>query len=304
MEKQNRFETRKSSIESFFNEYSLAKKKFYQTDGKLNRSVDASGWMPSVNEEIANRILKYVKKLLPEKKELIHLDCGTGLGYLPKVMNSEPGFLSFGIEGSAYLTEPTTYSGKPTGLHEPLGPHNGMVAPKEKILITDLCKEITDVRLKKAFDLTTSFEVIEHVDRRDQMTFWKNMTYLSDYHLCGIHIANEEHDQHCTINPPEVWDHIFTELGMDWKRLNDFPTPEWDCSVFYLLKLPESLPNKRLSFGSPQKLQVIKRILLRNEKIADFYVSTKVIGWKSAIKLKLSWPYRKLKTLIYQDSHA
>jgi hypothetical protein len=178
------------------------------------------------------------------------------------------------------------------------------VAPKEMILITDLCKEISDPRLKKAFDLTTSFEVIEHVDRRDQMTFWKNMTFLSDYHLCGIHIANEEHDHHCTINSPEVWDSIFTQLGFEWKRLNDFPTPEWDCSVFYLIKLPSAISPKKISFGSSQKLQSIKRLLLRNQKMADFYVSAKVIGWKGALQNKLSWPLRKLRNIFKQDSHA
>lgn len=279
-------ENKSENIKSFFNEYCLASGKFFQTDGNVNRSIDGSGWTPSVDEKVATTLRPYLHSFFEDAKVVRHLDCGTGLGYLPKTLHGN-GFESYGVEGAIYLATPSDTYVSPQGLHDALGPHQGMVADKTRILITDLCKPISDPRLKKAFDLTTSFEVIEHVHRDDQLNFWKNLTYLSNYHICAIHVSNEEHDHHCTINEPKEWERIFDDLGIKWKRLDDFPIKNWDCSAFYHLTLPNEITKTNVEFGKPQLFQQAKMQLMKNARIRNFYFEYKEVGLVKSIKRRI-----------------
>jgi hypothetical protein len=270
---------RSERAKEFFQQHSLATNTFYQTDGSTNQSVDASGWMPSVDATIAKQIAPYIQQLFPREHPIVHLDCGTGLGYLPKTLN-ELGFNSYGIEGASYLVNNSDTYIDPDGYHDALGPHPGILEKHDRILITDLCKPITDIRLNKTFHISTSFEVIEHINRKDQFQFWKNIAFLSDYHLCAIHIANDEHDHHCTINSPHTWQRIFNDLGIEWRILSDFPIKNWDCSVFFLLKMPQSISDKNVNFGYSQILPAIKSNLFRNNFIRRKYYRYKALGFK------------------------
>lgn len=279
-------DNRSERIKSFFAEYSLAAGKFFQTDGNVNRSIDGSGWTPSVDETVANKLLPYLHGFFESTKIVTHLDCGTGLGYLPKILHGN-GFESYGVEGAVYLANPSDTYIAPQGLHDALGPHRGMIVDKNRVLITDLCKTISDPRLKKAFDLTTSFEVIEHVHRDDQLIFWKNLAYLSNYHICAIHVSNEEHDHHCTINEPKEWERIFDDLGIKWKRLDNFPIKTWTCSAFYYLDMPNEISNTKVNFGKPQFFQQAKMNLMKNDRIRNFYFEYKEFGLIHPIKRRI-----------------
>ena len=79
---------------------------------------------------------------------------------------------------------------------------------------------------------------------------WENIEYLSDFHLCSIHVANEEHREHCTIMRPSEWEDLFAKRGILYQRLGDYPISHdktrevfrestgvgWECSVMYLLR--------------------------------------------------------------------
>lgn len=207
----------------FFYDYSVELNKFYKTTGENNLSVDGSGILPSVDEEAAKEIKELIKILIP-KEHIFHLDIGAGVGWLQKTIEEDIDrkIISFSFEGSAELI-----------------PH--MVCNKKWIAIVDMSLPFVDKRLFRRFDLTTSFEVIEHVHRDHQLQYWKNLAFLAKYHLCGIHVKNEEHPIHCTINSPEKWERIFADMGIKARRLNDFPVKKWDCSAFYFLELPEKI---------------------------------------------------------------
>ena len=205
----------------FFEEYNIDTKHF--TNGSHNKSVDGTGVLPSVDERVSNMFGDFIKNHLDKKNNITHLDIGGGRCWLSKGLDESGSFDSYSFEGSITLL--------------PYIVHN-----HKKVAIVDLSKEITDLRLHRVFDVTTSFEVIEHVHRDDQLQFWKNISYLSKYHICSIHVMNEEHPAHCTINKSSVWNRIFEELGIKYKIIDNI-VPEWDCSVSYFLTLPEKITN-------------------------------------------------------------
>jgi len=210
-----------SKVENFFKEYSVKSNKSYLFSGENNLSVDGSGVLPSINNQNAILIKPLIEKYIT-KETIWHLDLGCGVSWLSKILDGFENIESYGLEGSNNLI-----------------PH--FVHDKSKTMIFDLSREFSDERLYKSFDITTSFELIEHVHRTHQLQFWKNVTYLSNHHLCSIHVENEEHDEHCTINTPKVWEEIFEELGIKYEVIFNFPIKEFDCSVFYFLTMPNKI---------------------------------------------------------------
>lgn len=213
-------------IDSFFKEYNILDGKKY-TDGSHNQSVDGSGKLPSVNEKEAKQILKFLLKNNPVFFYI--LDVGAGLGYLQKYFSDILHCNSF--EGSNSLSP-------------------FVVCDKSKYAIADLSKPFSDHRLYKAFDLSTSFEVFEHIHRDHLDQFITNLRFLSNYHFCSIHTANEEHDLHCTIMQLHEWCDLFNKHGIYYQILGTRDTglhtdnfhkeiglDTWNCSIFLMLKL-------------------------------------------------------------------
>jgi len=209
------------NLKEFFDEYSINSNTTYLSSGANNISVDGSGVLPSIDSNNAHLIKPLIERYI-NKDVITHLDLGAGCCWLSKTLDGYDNFNSYALEGSKYLI-----------------PH--VVHDKSKIVIADLSKEFTDERLHNTFDITTSFELIEHVHRKHQLQFWKNLAYMSKYHLCSIHVKNEEHDLHCTINKPEVWERIFNELDIKFEVIEDFPIKNFDCSAFYFLTFPEKI---------------------------------------------------------------
>lgn len=218
---------------SFFNEFSAAGGGFYNTDGRHNLSVDGSGVLPSVNVKEAQGIKRYLLKKfeLPPSRKMRVLDVGAGAGYLQAALEKDETFEAYSFEGSSALL-----------------PH--AICDKSKYVICDLSKKIDDIRLFKAFNLTTSFEVFEHIYRSDLKCFIENLAFLGDYHLCSIHVANEESYTHCTIIPLEQWIEFFSDLNIKSEVLGYYPCSldtnleemrsecslfHWNCSIFLLL---------------------------------------------------------------------
>ena len=206
------------NVKSFFDEKSVKNNGFFNHDGSHNKSVDGTGETSSVNPNNNSILFSYVKQKINKEDPLV-LDFGTGVGYM--VQNSEK---VYGFEGSKNLI-------------------SKMICDTSRVCITDFTVPIEDSRLKNAFDITTSFEVIEHIPRNFQNNFWKNVSFVSKYHLCSIHIMNQESDTHITITSKERWKEYFNKTGIIAEDLHEeFPYKVWQCSAFFLLKMENFSP--------------------------------------------------------------
>lgn len=208
------------------------------SSGENNESVDGSGILSSVDKKIASNIAKYIYKkfyIFDLKFKPTLLDIGCGQGYLVKAFNQN-NMIGYGFEGSKKLL-------------------NNFVS--ENIYIYDLTKKINNENLYKAFNITTSFEVAEHVPPELQKNFWDNISYLSDYHICSIHKCPPSSNIHPTIWSDEEWQNFFKKNNIEViekisqeifnKECVGYPKNKkyipiknirgnWPCSWFYILK--------------------------------------------------------------------
>lgn len=211
-------------IEEFFKIHSLAtgakftSGKEYKDEGSNSLSVDGSGEVPSVNDKNSPHIAKYI---LDKGYERV-LDIGAGLGYL-QWGAEQVGLDCYSLEGSARLS-----------------PH--VVCDKSKYCIYDITKGV-DTRLCTGFDLTTSFEVIEHIHRDERDAFWDNLEKIACSHIGSIHVTGGEHALHKTVELPAKWMDYFNKRGYLYRILHWFPHTNdlslqsawnlcgWDCSI-------------------------------------------------------------------------
>jgi hypothetical protein len=219
------------TINTFFTEFSIGNNKLYSS-GKKNESIDGTGVLPSVDVKNSVSLINYIKKNYPHVNNI--LDVGAGQGYLNKAaddLKSSLGINCYSIEGCSDLI-----------------PH--VKCDRNKYAIVDFSTKFEDERLKKKFDLTTSFEVLEHVHRKHQDIFWENLSYVSNEHLCSIHVANQQDHQHCCIAPLGKWLEYLcpkgkiTILGKHPKTSDDENCNfrretglyNWDCSIMLHIK--------------------------------------------------------------------
>jgi 2-polyprenyl-3-methyl-5-hydroxy-6-metoxy-1,4-benzoquinol methylase len=200
------------------------------TDGLNNESVDGSGWNPSVTLENAPLIFNFIKDKVPiNLNDASVLDVGCGQGYFIKYLNDTEGIFAMGIEGSADLQKYFCH---------------------DNIVIWDLCKPFNEIDYplsvlnhldKKLFDVSFSFEVIEHVAPNQQREFWHNLRTLSKYHVCSIHVENGVNEYHKTMISESGWIDFFNYAGI--KIVHHIPRDEWikevcpwECSCFFVLE--------------------------------------------------------------------
>jgi hypothetical protein len=199
-------------------------------------STDGTGIVSSVDKIEGKLIADYIyRKFNVDKYDFkpVLLDVGAGQGYLTQAINEK--MIGFGVEGSKNL----------------LGHF-----VSDNVYICDLTKKIDPI-LSKAFNITTSFEVIEHVAPDEQAEFWKNLRYLSDYHVCSIHNCPPVTDGHRAIWTNEQWLSFFEKNQIEVievisqeifnKECVGYPKNKkyipiknirghWPCSLFYILK--------------------------------------------------------------------
>lgn len=188
---------------------------------------DGTGINPSVTIPIAERIIDWIKdKYTPERL----IDIGTGLGHLVTVAHSK-GIYSLGVEGSQQLVN-----------------QSGNTRVQ--------CHDIRKPVLIGPWDITTSFEFIEHVPREDLEKVFFSLSCLSPIHICTIHINPPEHMEHQTIQSREEWLTWFTERKIKATVLLDFPITEWTCSVPFELNLTQYVEYYLLSTSNKQSSTV------------------------------------------------
>jgi len=207
---------KKEQIDLFFNGNKL------KTNGINNSSVDGTGILASVTDTIGQRIANFIYNkfnIADKKDETLILDVGCGQGFLVKNLNNLPNITAYGFEGSSDLL-----------------PH----FKSDNICVFDLSNDLPP-ELEKTFEITTSFEMLEHIPMEGQKKVWDNLRFLSKYHFCSIHKCPPSHELHPTILSNEEWREFFKTQKIE--VIEEIPQSvwnsecaEWECSFYFILK--------------------------------------------------------------------
>lgn len=165
-----------------------------------NESVDGTGENPSVLKGEADRISKYILKKFEYDGPLKIIDIGTGKGYLVKAL-LENSIDAYGIEGFLPLAKKT-------------------VVEQKRICSIDMAKVRFDFESSyKCANLTTSFEVLEHIHRSYEDEFLRNLAWLADYHLCSVHMFKWPgvNKDHCNIKHECCWFELFRKNNIQYE---------------------------------------------------------------------------------------
>lgn len=96
---------------------------------------------------------------------------------------------------------------------------NAVLIPKEKYAVFDMGSMSLDcLDLYKYFDITTAFEVTEHVPEDKIKMFYDNCAYISKTHLCSVHWGGEDNSMnpncnHYNVKPIEWWVEFLGNYG-------------------------------------------------------------------------------------------
>jgi hypothetical protein len=175
-------------------------------------TLDADGDIPSHNfctcrcgphsVSIEKNVLTIAETILqwPEKVST-HCDVGGARGLLSSVLNQ------YGID--SHVIEGTNY-----------GILNGAIsAPMNKYAVYDFASySLDDLNLHKYFDLTTAFEITEHIKRENLPAFYNNMALISKYHFCSVHWGGVENSQdpstsHYNVKDTNWWCDFLSSYG-------------------------------------------------------------------------------------------
>jgi 2-polyprenyl-3-methyl-5-hydroxy-6-metoxy-1,4-benzoquinol methylase len=185
------------------------------TDGSRNASVDGSGELPSMRKEFAVHTLAYIGRTFGHAAWVC--DLGAGLGVLAAEAQRAGLTLRVdSLEGCGELAKK-------------------LPAPA---IVWDLTQDVPFPQdLEDGYDLTTSFELLEHIETDKIDRVLRVITRLAPHHLGSIHVKNEESHFHQTIRPKGWWNALFDAHGweVDWLTEQEVVGSDgiWDCSVFF-----------------------------------------------------------------------
>ena len=157
---------------------------------------DISGKEISTDDMTAIGISNYCAKKFKGTGKLKTLDIGCGNGNLVRAMKRN--FEAYGMD-----INPDVVS-----------------LERSSVIEGDATLNIPS-NLFNAFDFTTSFEVFEHIKRKDEDRFLWSLKKLSRYHLCSIHINDwpGTSKEHCNIKHTCCWLELFRKHGISYEIL-------------------------------------------------------------------------------------
>lgn len=190
-----------------FSKISIARHKI---DGAHGLSVDGTGKDVSVSTNVAQAMAKYIVEKFETNEKMRVLDVGTGRGHMVKAL-LDRNVEAFGIEGSSNVAPDSS-------------------VPKDRIACIDLSKPIGDRIPHKSFNLTTSFEVMEHVHRKQEDIFLANLAHMADFHLCSIHMDGWPGvtPEHCNIKHECCWLELFRKYDIGCQVIGRAPKDKPD----------------------------------------------------------------------------
>ena len=148
-----------------------------------------------------NNAIHVVEYLTNNYKNKNHVDIGASRAYLSKKL-LENKINSYSIDGSDY------------------GIKNGFLdIQKDRYAVCDLTTyDFTKTNLEKFFDISTAFEVTEHIHEKDIYKFYDNVSFISKEHLCSIHTSGPDsksgvRTSHHNIKNKSWWFKFFENYG-------------------------------------------------------------------------------------------
>lgn len=195
-------------------------------------TADGTGINPSVTPENAPRLVNFIINNHPLMKPWIGkvrvnpftvVDVGCGLGHLVNEFNTRGLYKAVGYEGNRDLASKA---------------------------VTDSVKHVVIGvdEIEEVYDLSTSFEVIEHIEQYQQVAFWAAIKKLAPYHFCSIHVKNQEDHFHQTIRSEDWWVNYIEKIGgkvTEFQRAVAYPSDypfhkdtniAWECSFICLIE--------------------------------------------------------------------
>jgi hypothetical protein len=130
-----------------------------------------------------------------------HCDIGASIGMLSSIL-AERDIISYGIDGSDY------------GIRK-----NKIKIPLDRYAVCDMTKiDISILDTYKMFDITTAFEITEHIPEEHIGQFYKNCQYMSNRHLCSVHWGGDDnskfpHHNHYNVKPVNWWLEFLSDFG-------------------------------------------------------------------------------------------
>lgn len=169
-----------------------------------------SGQHSASNESNCQAIVDYITSHYPDLKN--HCDIGGSIGTLSKKLNE--------LNKDSYVIE-----GHDLGLRS-----NNVKIPLEKYCVFDITSASIDcLNLEKYFDLTTAFEVTEHIPIDKIDMFYENCRLISKSHICSVHHGGQSHDDnvfsnHYNVKSVEWWTEFLSKYGNVTKIELNIPT--------------------------------------------------------------------------------
>jgi len=149
-----------------------------------------------------------------------HLDVGASRGRLSRIL-LENGINSYALDGSTY------------GLRT-----HQVEVPSERYAVCDMVAfDFKKLDCEKYFDISTAFEITEHIHEKDIKRFYDNVSYVSKAHLCSVHVGGVDstmgHDtNHHNVKPLSWWIKFFAPYGTVSRMDQLKPGMGWDESEF------------------------------------------------------------------------
>jgi 2-polyprenyl-3-methyl-5-hydroxy-6-metoxy-1,4-benzoquinol methylase len=163
---------------------------------------------------------KMISHILNEYSGKKHIDIGASRGYLSKQL-LENGVESYSIDGWTY------------GIDK-----NCLDIDINRYAVCDMVAfNFNYLDFEKYFDISTSFEVTEHIHEKDIKLFYDNVSYMSKDHICSIHVGGVDSTSgaitnHHNVKSREWWLNFLSQYG-EVTIINQLkPVTGWDESDF------------------------------------------------------------------------
>lgn len=188
-----------------------------ETEDKLDMYAvhNFTGAHSMSNAQAADRTVDYI---IAEGVKT-HIDIGGSRAYLSMRLATQGNIDSYTLDGWTYGID-----------------NNLLEIDISKYVVCDMVAfDFKGLDLEKYFEVSTAFEITEHIHEKDIKTFYDNVSYMSKSHICSIHVGGLDSTMGVETNHHNVkdmvwWTNFLTQYGHVTHMGHLKPTWGWDES--------------------------------------------------------------------------